>query len=384
MKLVKSAIACALVLSGVSAANAEDFSMDKVTFSPYARVVGGLNYVDNSFKAGISGNKVEVASNQWGTSYIGSSVTIDLGNDFDAFTNLEIGFGTLNGQTNKENTLFNRQANLGVKHQEYGQLSVGTHLMPSQDILDMDPMQFQSIGINTLVNGVNDLTAENSIMYRSPELYGVSFAYLHKFGGEVADSERSSASSFSLAYRNGGFKVRGIYQESADEFGHYTGGDFYGLGTQGQWINAKTHIIAASYETGPAKFTAGYQHVEAPDAGYLLSYTFDDEADMVWIGTNYAISKKLTANIAAYQLEQDYSGKKSSLYTVGLNYEVNKYFTLYSTLGYIHNNEVDEAFASDVGVNNHALSYDEVACEDVANCNGASQLGGYTGIVIKL
>ena len=121
MKLVKSAIACALVLSGTSAANAEDFSMDKVTFSPYARVVGGLNYVDNSFKAGISGNKVEVASNQWGTSYIGSSVNIDLGNDFDAFTNLEIGFGTLNGQTNKEDTLFNRQANLGVKHQKYGQ-----------------------------------------------------------------------------------------------------------------------------------------------------------------------------------------------------------------------------------------------------------------------
>ncbi|QSX32967.1 porin [Shewanella avicenniae] len=384
MKTFYTLIAAAVTCSLAQTAAAVEFSYEGITFSPYARVVGGISYVNNGYEAGESGSKFEVASNQWGTSYIGSAVTVDIDEDFKAIANIETGFGTLNGETNNEDSLFNRQANVGVWHKDFGQLSFGTHLALSQDIIDMDPMSFQSMGINTLVNGVNDVFAENSVIYRSPTLYGFELGLMKKFGGEVSDSDRHSGSAASLSYEYEDFKIRAIYQEMTDEFGRYTGGEYYGLGTQGQWLYAKSSTVAASYQLNNAKLMAGYQQVKAPDAGHLLSYVFDDKAEMMWAGVNYAFSKKLVGNAGYYHLNQSFSDKTSNLYTVGVNYLVNNHITFYATVGYVDNNEVDATLVSDVGANNHALSYTEVACNSSGNCNGVSQSGIYTGVVLKL
>lgn len=384
MKNNKTIIACAIACGVFSISNAAEFSVGEVTVAPYVRIVGGVNYVNNSYKAGIAGNKVEIASNQWGTSYIGTAMSIQLNDEWQGISNLEIGFGTDTGETNDIDSLFNRQANIGVKSADYGQLTLGTHLLIAQDIIDMDPMNFQSIGINTLVNGANDGTAENSLIYRSPQLYGFSVAYMHQFGGEVGNSERSRSDGISLSYQYDGLHIRSIYQERADYYGRYTGGEYYGLGTQGQWLYVQSTIFAGSYDFGDAKVFAGYQKVEAPDSGYGLDYTFDDEAEMVWVGVNYNISKKLKANAAIYQSSKSYSDKESDLYAVGLTYEFNDHFAFYTTLGNISNNKVSSDLIGDVGASNHALSYLEWSCEDTTDCNGASQFGGYTGFVFKM
>lgn len=382
MKTIYTLIAAAVSCTLAPSVQAAEFNYEGITFSPYARVVGGISYVNHGYEAGESGGKLEVASNQWGTSYIGMGMSLAVSDELKGIANIESGFGTLNGETNVEDVLFNRQANVGIGHISYGQLTFGTHLALTQDILDMDPMSFQSMGLNTLVNGVNDTFAENSVIYRSPTLYGFELALMKKFGGEVTDSGRHSGSAASLSYQYDHFKVRAIYQETADEFGRYTGGEYYGLGTQGQWLYAKTEVIAASYQLADAKLTAGYQHVEAPDAGHLLSYTFDTNAKMAWAGVNYAVSPKLIANAAYYRVTQDFSEKTSNLYTLGINYLFNDKFTFYATIGHIGNNTIDPSLVSDVGANNHALSYAEVACDDTTNCDGVSQSGVYTGVVL--
>jgi hypothetical protein len=53
-------------------------------------------------------------------------------------------------------------------------------------------------------------------------------------------------------------------------------------------------------------------------------------------------------------------------------------------VGYITNNEVTTAMASETGINNHALNYSDAACEDQSDCDGASQFGSYVGVVVKL
>lgn len=384
MKTIYSLVAAAVSFGLASTANAAEFTYEGITFNPYARVVGGISYANHGYKAGETGSIFEVASNQWGTSYIGLGVAMPLAEGFSGIANLESGFGTINGETNVDNVFFNRQANVGVNHTKFGQITFGTHLALSQDIVDMDPMAFQSMGINTLVNGTNDTFAENSVIYRSAQFYGFELALMKRFGGEVSDSKRSSGTGVSLHYQYQNLAVRAIYQEQADEFGRHTGGEFYGLGTQGHWHYVKTKVVAASYQLNDAKLFAGYQHVEAPDAGHLLSYTFDDEAKMLWTGLNYAINSKLTANAAFYRVTQAYSDKTSNLYTLGLNYAFNDKFTFYTTVGHIGNNKVDAALSNNVGVNNHALSYDEVACSNTADCNGANQTGIYAGVVLKL
>lgn len=384
MKSFRVLIAAAASFAVANTSSAAEFNYEGFTLSPYVRIVGGISYVDNSYKAGEAGSKFEVASNQWGTSYIGSSLSVALAEGFRGVANLESGFGTLNGATNEKDVFFNRQANVGVHHDVYGQLTFGTHLSLSQDIVDMDPMSFQAIGVNTLVNGVNDTFSENSIVYRSPNIYGFDLALLKKFGGEVSDSNRSSGEAVSLRYAYNNFSVHAIHQEKADQFGRYTGGKFYGLGTQGQWLYTKTSLLAASYRLGSAKLFAGHQIVKSPDSGHGLSYTFDDEASMSWVGVNYDITSKLTMVAAYYQSSHDYSSKESHLYAVGANYYINDKFTFYGTFGHINNNTISSSLAGDVGVNNHALFYDEVACENTGDCNGAGQTGIYTGVVLKL
>lgn len=71
-----------------------------------------------------------------------------------------------------------------------GDCEKGTHLVIAQDMAEMDPMAFQSIGLNTLVNGANDGAADNSLRYRSAEFYGLSAAYMHQLGGSRGSETR--------------------------------------------------------------------------------------------------------------------------------------------------------------------------------------------------
>lgn len=383
---IKFTATSALVLTSIaSLANAStEINIGKAVIHPYARAVAGVEYVDNLFYAGIAGSKTEIASNQWGTSYAGVSAQFPMDEDLTAVANLEGGFGTDYGKLNTADTIFDRKANVGLKHEKFGELSFGTHLNIAQDIEDMDPMQFQSIGLNSISNGVNDGSSYNSVQYRTATYAGFSLGYMHHFGGIVGDQERGSGEGVSAAYAYGPFKIRGIYNQQRDRFGRYSGGAHYGLGSQDQWLNAKNSVIATSYDFGPAKLMVGYENVEAPGVGYNLAGDFDDNADIIWGGINYNVMDKMTALAGVYQLEQDKSGKKPKLYAAGVNYDWNQYVTLYTTIGYVTNNKISSVAIQDAGASNHALSYNDAACENAADCNGASQFGGYMGIAVKM
>lgn len=385
MKMSKLAVFFAMTgLCAVNVQAHDEIKFGDFSVTPYARVVAGVDYTNNLISAGLQGDRWQAAANQWGTSYFGGQFKVNLTQGWQGLVNLESGFGTDNGTTNVPDTLFDRAANAGLTHAVYGTLTGGTHLALAQDISAMDPLGFQIYGLNSLTNGANDGSASDSVLYRSSEFAGVSVALMHQFGGVVGDTERSTGDAGELAFKHGGFGFKTIYQQRADKFGRYSGGEFYGLGTNSQWVNVKNWVTAASYDFGPAKLFAGYDSIKAPEAGYASTLNTDTEAKVYWTGVNYQVIDNMTLLAGYYHSKLDASGKTSNLYSAGVNYDWTKYVTLYGTVGYITNNEVSTTVASGAGINNHGLTYSDAACEKQSDCDGASQFGSYVGIVVKL
>ncbi|MCG9714732.1 porin [Shewanella insulae] len=385
MKISNIALVCAATFTFAQNAFAYDeIAIGDFSITPYARIVAGVSYTNNLVDAGLQGSRWEAAANQWGTSYIGLSFGANLTEGWKGVVNLESGFGTNNGAMNVPDTFFDRAANAGLSHENYGTLTIGTHLSLAQDISAMDPLSFQIYGLNSLTNGVNDGSATESVLYRSAEFAGVSVALMHEFGGIVGDAERSTGDGVALSFTHGGFDFKTIYQQRADEYGRYSGGEFYGLGTNSQWINVKNWVSGISYDFGAMKVFAGYDNIKAPEAGYASTLNTDTKANVYWGGLNYQATDNVELLAGYYHSKLDESGKSSSQYTMGVNYDWTKYVTLYGTIGYITNSEVSDIVASGAGINNHGLTYTDAACENLSDCDGASQFGSYVGVVVNM
>lgn len=379
-KLLLAAAFCA----GAHSAHAYDtFSIGGVELTPYARVVAGVDYTSDIISSGMRGSRFQAASNQWGTSYWGATLRVPLSDGWSGVAHLESGFGSNDGRTDDNGTLFNRRSNVGVANQRFGELTVGNHMWIANDAIHVDPMAHQWIGLNSLVGGRNWGTGPNTVQYTTPLYAGLQASYMHMAGGAIDDAKRGSGDGVSLSYTLGALNLRLIADQMADQYGRYTGGTVYGLGSQGEWRFSKEVLVGGTYDLGKAKLFAGYNRVTAPDAGYGTVAKWDDKAEQVWVGVNYQASKRLTLLGAAYHLKQQVSGKKSTLLAAGANYDWNQYFSMYVTVGGIDNNVIGESAVGMNGANNHALYYWNMACQGGDSCNGASSYGGYAGFVLK-
>jgi predicted porin len=383
MSKSKLFLAAAVSLAFQSAHAYDTLKIGDVEITPYARVVAGIDYTSNIMSSGMQGTRVQVASNQWGTSYWGMTLKTPLTDGWSGVAHLESGFGSNNGQSNNNGTLFNRRSNVGLYNEKFGELTVGNHMWIANDAYDVDPMGHQWIGLNTLVGGRNWGIGPNTVRYATPEYAGLQASYMHMAGGAIDDARRGSGDGVSVSYTHGGLNLRVIADQLADQYGRYTGADVYGLGSQGEWKFTKEVLVGGSYDLGKAKLFAGYNRVTAPDAGYATTAKWDNKAEQTWLGINYKLTEKLTVLGAAFHLKEDVSGKKSNLFAAGVNYDWNKYFSLYATVGSINNNTISADAASMNGANNHALYYWNMACQDSSNCNGSNSYGGYAGFVLK-
>ncbi|USX15995.1 porin [Oxalobacteraceae bacterium OTU3CAMAD1] len=375
-----------LLLAGLAANSASAFDeikLGQAGLTLYGRASAGLDYTTNVYSAGNQGDRWQTASNQWGVSYWGMKARFPVDEDVTAVLNLESGFGTDTGALTEDGKLFDREANVGLRHARFGAVSMGTHLWIAQDILDVDPMRFQSYGINTLVNGANDGAASRSVLLRSPDWNGFSIAYMHAFGAAAGEFKRSSSDGVSVAFRSADLTVRAIYGQRADQFGRHSGGASYGLGSRDEWTYVKNLTVGGAYKFGGTTLFAGFEQVKAPETGYGIRATFDEKARMAWVGVNHKITQKTTLLGAAYHLKQSFSGKQSTLGTLGIAYDWNQYLGLYATAGYIGNNTISPSMVQNTGGNSHALSYRDAACNAALECNGTNQIGTYAGIVVK-
>jgi len=372
--------AAAFITLPASAAEPISFNGGDLTF--YGRLVAGVDYTTSLMDAGVQGHRTQVASNQWGTSFLGLRYELPLRDGITAVGNLESGFGSKDGTSNDGDSLFDRQANVGVKT-PYGQVTIGNHMWITNDSYAVDPMEHQWIGLNSVTNGRYWRNGNNTIAYRSPQWNGLQLGLMRMAGGTTGSDKRSSGNGAAVSYRGHGLDLLVVADTVADRYGRYTGGANYGLGSQGSWNFAKGLLVGGAYEVGAFKLFAGYSETKAKDATYGTFAAFDNKAKVTYAGLHYQATSNLKLLSSAYRLTQPVSGKKATLFALGMNYDWNKYLTTYATVGQIDNNSISDEAVSVNGASNHALYYWDTACRKDGNCNGVNSAGAYAGFVLK-
>ncbi|MHA4869709.1 porin [Duganella sp. PWIR1] len=339
----KSLIAIAVLAATSSAA----FAQSSVTI--YGIVDAGIV----AERGGAAGNVSKVTSGAASASRIGFKGTEDLGGGLSAIFKLETGVrvddGTLDNTTS---TLFNREAYVGVSSKTAGTLTLGRQYTPYYETLrDVgDPFAMGYAGTAKNLFPVASFMTRNSnaVVYKSPNLSGVTAAVSYSLGETAGDASAARQIGASLGYNNGPLNVAVAY--------NHKNNDTATLKTAGIGHNG---LIAANYDFKVVKVFAAYSQDKglnsAPLNGSATAYgpTFaasqdssdaliglqapvstagtvmasfirkndkqsaDRDADQWAIGYSYALSKRTSTYIAYAKIKN----KNGAGYTVGNNTE---------------------------------------------------------------
>jgi predicted porin len=245
-----------IALSGAAgalfaAATFPAFAQSSVTL--YGIVDEAIRYQTN---AGVGGNdQVSMTSGPETHSRWGMKGSEDLGDGWAAVFHLENGFEAFDGQLHVPNTLFSRQAYVGLSNKEWGSLTFGLQYAPAYD---------------TLGNGLDPLTVGN--YWQNSWAYNGIGNYL-----EVNNAVKYQGSFDNLA-------VDALYG-----FGNQPGA--FGLGN--------TYAVELTYTYGPATLNAGFQQVSVP-----TSATGSSVGNAIGSSINGGKTNFLHVS-GAYQITQD-------------------------------------------------------------------------------
>lgn len=259
-----------MILAAVSATFASA-AQAQSSVTLYGLIDAGLTYVSNEAnqnsqvsQAGVTNGHAMVGltggnlqSSRWGLR--GAE---DLGGGTKAIFTLESGFNVTNGQQSVANTLFNRQAFVGVSDSQYGTLTLGRqydsvvdYLGPVSAAGTWGGTYFAHRGDNDNLN--NTIRINNSVKYQSANYAGFSFSGLYGFSNQAGGFANNRAYSVGAGYQNGGLQFGVAYLQLQGLDAQNNNGAVQGLpastiaalpGIQ----NQRTWGVGGSYTFGPA------------------------------------------------------------------------------------------------------------------------------------
>jgi len=168
-----------------------------------------------SERGGSAGSLTKVTSGVGGQSRLGFRGTEDLGNGLSAIFQLETGFKADDGALDSANTIFNRQAFVGLKSKEAGTLTLGRQYTMLYNAMSQvaDPFGagyagsiknlFPAAGANTRVS--------NAIVYATPSFEGFSAEGLYSLGEQGGSSTAGRQFGFGLNYAKDALNARLVY-----------------------------------------------------------------------------------------------------------------------------------------------------------------------------
>jgi len=342
----KSLIAIAVLGAMSSAA----FAQSNVT------IYGILDAGIVSERGGAAGNVTKVTSGAASASRIGFKGTEDLGGGLSAIFKLETGAKIDDGTLDATNTIFNREAFVGLSSKTAGTVTLGRQYIPYyetlRDVADPFAMGYAGTAKNLFpVAGVLTRNS-NAVVYKTPDLQGFSAAVSYSLGETAGDSSAQRQIGGNLGYKNGDLTVAVAYNSRNN--------DTATLKTATVGHNA---LIAANYDFKIVKAFAAYGKdkglnsatlanttnpygytvapvasqdstdaligLTAPIAGTngTLMASFirkndkevaNRDADQWAVGYSYALSKRTSTYVAYAKIKN----KNGASYTVGNNTEV--------------------------------------------------------------
>ncbi|SEB16438.1 porin [Paraburkholderia sartisoli] len=247
---------------GAFAASAE--AQSSVTL--YGTLDAGLVYTNN--QAGHS--NWQQGSGAVSNTYFGLRGSEDLGGGLHAIFTLESGFNLNNGSFSENNTMFNRQAYVGLKSDQYGQLTLGRQYDSVVDYLA--PLSAAGSGYGNNLAGHpfdndnldNSFSVKNAVKYTSANYAGLQFGGLYGFSNAAGQFSNNRAWSAGASYANGPLSVAAAYLQLNNAGSNNTGGAVSsGDGSANLAAELqRTYGVGANYTYGPATVGLVWTHTQ--------------------------------------------------------------------------------------------------------------------------
>ncbi|KVR00929.1 porin [Burkholderia ubonensis] len=282
----------------------------------------------------------------------------DLGGGLSAVFRLENGFELGDGKLHVANTLFSRQAYVGLSSNRYGTLTFGNQYAPLYDTMGdtFDPLTVGNYWQDSwMYNGIgNFLTVPNSVKYQF-SYNGFSVDAIYGFGNHAGAMGLDSTYGVELTYAHGPASINaGFHQTSVSSLN--------GSSVNGAKVNF-VHVSGA-YQVAPAvRLLAGWLHgqdktgttdfnMQQAGAPTLRAGSPNRIDDTFYVGANWQATAPLLITVAGYygharnaeRLDGTLGAGINTSATVLAEYALSKHTEVYGTVDVAHGNG---AFAAD-------------------------------------
>jgi predicted porin len=325
------------------------FAQSSVTM--YGVVSTSIRHATNELNAdGTRGSLTSLDQGIFQGPRLGFKGVEDFGNGNAAVFQLEMGMSPDTGDSDQQGQLFGRQAFVGLKNKEWGEIDLGRQYGVAFDMLgNYDPVGAGNTSENSWQLLITGIRFDNTLKYTNT--WGpVSAEVQYSFGEQAGSTSIGSTTGLGLKYDNGVFSVGAFDQLSRDADSNKA--NIAGVGARLQldpvtfylnYINARRDAgfnKAASGSGGPLAntsmmgnanntllrtdnvITAGLLYQATPKMGYIFGYM-----------TDFVKNETSAGN----------SGRLSTLYAIA-DYNLSKRTDVYVNLDYsrVSGGEIDD------------------------------------------
>ncbi|QGZ59483.1 porin [Paraburkholderia acidiphila] len=237
----------------------------------------------------------------------------DIGDGIKILFELENGFGSNDGTFAVANTIFNRQAWIGLGTQ-WGTVRLGRQYSP---IYIPFKGQLDAFGAGTIASGLNNLSKitpyeSNAITYLSPDIYGFSTTLMASLRDPTTGSNGLAGNIETVEWRHGPFRISYAHQQQN------------GTGA------LRANLGGMSYVLGPV---TGFFAYFNGDGG-----TPDNHNNGFSVSARYAITSNFRASLG-YAWVHDLSGADNDAdqFSAACEYDLSKRVLLYASAGWLRN-----------------------------------------------
>lgn len=305
-------------------------------------------------RGGQNAPSVKISSGAASTSRIGFRGTENLGNGLSAFFTLETGTRIDTGGLDVDNTIFNRQAFVGLQG-DFGAVAFGRQYTPMHNLLvTFDPFKTGYAGTvkNLFPDLGTNIRTSNTVTWKSPVVRGFD-SVLSYSAGEQSDSSSGRQFGGAVGYENGPLALRVAYNNKNSDLAatattpkvsrgvghntvlgasllvskmklHFIYGVDKGYGSTPLWNTGNPYggvkptpstdgrdlLLGLSGRVGPGTLMFSAMRKDDRTA-------FDQDADSWGIGYNYSLSKRTSLYVAYAHI----NNKNGAGYTVNNNSE---------------------------------------------------------------
>ena len=305
----------------------------------------------------------------------------DLGGGTSAIFQLENGFHAENGTIDQQGQLFGRQAYVGLKNVDLGQITFGRQYGTAFNFLgNYDPLGVGNMNENEWESFVTGIRFDNTVRYAN-NFGPVSVALQYTFGGQDGNSSNGVTTGFNLDYQGNGFGVGVMGQQSTMDPTTTTTAKMTVYGIGGNYTISPVTLYANYLD---AKRDAGFFKAASLSGGPLANTSMIGNAGntlqrsdkIITVGGLYHATTAIDLTLGYMS---DKTSNENSLGASG------KLSTIYAVADYNLSKRTDVYFAIDKSTVSGA-EIDGVNTNTVLGFAGAS-LGGQTtrnGIALGL